>query len=224
MKQPGTKKIVHRRNSFKKKADQSFEAKVTEQLPVQKKKQKETQTSWGNVSSWYEEVVENVDSYQAQVIAPNLLRIVGDLRSKKILDLACGEGYFTRLFTEGGGDCIGVDISKELVTIAEKKDKKSKYIVSPSHELSQIPNVSVDIAVCVLALQNIEKIKETIAAVKNTLKKSGAFIFVLNHPSFRNPKQADWHFDNTRKAQGRVTYEYMTQSKIKIALSWRIRQ
>ena len=214
MKQPGTNKIVHRKNSFNKKPPTINK----EQFPAQKK-EKETQTSWGKVSSWYEQVVEDEDSYQAQVIAPNLVRLVGDIKSKNILDLACGEGYFTRLLASSGGECTGVDISKELIALAEKKDKKSKYIVTASHDLSQVPKTSIDTVICILALQNIEKIKETILAVSETLKKSGTFVFVLNHPSFRNPKQSDWHFDTSRKAQGRVTYEYMTQSKIKIDMT-----
>ncbi len=220
MKSPGTKKIVHRRKAIKKNIELSQATLAEKNNKISSdKKEKLTQTSWGNVSSWYEGIVENEDSYQAKVIAPNLVRILGELKSKNVLDLACGEGYFTRLLSSKGAECTGADISKELISLAKEKDKKSKYIVSPSDELGELAPNSFDFVVCVLALQNIEKIRETLIAIQRVLKKDGQFVFVLNHPSFRNPKQADWHYDNDRKGQGRVVYEYMTQSKIKIDMT-----
>jgi predicted RNA methylase len=39
--------------------------------------------------------------------------LLGDLRGKNVIDLACGEGFFTRSITwAGAARVVGVDISK----------------------------------------------------------------------------------------------------------------
>ncbi len=36
-------------------------------------------TSWGDVASWYEGIVNDPDSYQQHVIKPGLLNLLGDI-------------------------------------------------------------------------------------------------------------------------------------------------
>lgn len=48
---------------------------------------------------------------QAQLPYYNLLSALGDIRGKTILDLACGDGYSSRLLAKKGAHVTGVDIS-----------------------------------------------------------------------------------------------------------------
>ena len=48
-------------------------------------------TDWDNVASWYDKHLEGSDTYQAQVIAPNLLRMLDIKKGEAVLDLACGQ-------------------------------------------------------------------------------------------------------------------------------------
>ena len=43
---------------------------------------------------------------------PNLLRLIGDVKAKKVLDLACGQGVFSRILKNEKADVTGVDIAK----------------------------------------------------------------------------------------------------------------
>ncbi len=72
-------------------------------------------TSWGGVAEWYDGMVNDSDSYQKNVLMPNLIRIVDPKAGMTILDLACGQGYFARAFAQNGAKVIGYDISKELI-------------------------------------------------------------------------------------------------------------
>ena len=45
-------------------------------------KNKNQNTDWGNVADWYHNNVKDDDSYQKQVIRPNILRLLGDLSGK----------------------------------------------------------------------------------------------------------------------------------------------
>ncbi len=185
---------------------------------ISKKNSKET--SWGEVGEWYDKLVESDDSYQAKVIRPNLLRIVGDVKNAAVLDLACGQGYFTRMLAEAGAKPIGVDISKELIMYAVKKsaERKIEYKASPAHKLSFLKDSSIDVAICVLAFQNIENLADVMKEVSRVLSKEGRMIIVLNHPAFRIPQASDWGFDEKRSIQYRREDSYISEKTISIEM------
>jgi ubiquinone/menaquinone biosynthesis C-methylase UbiE len=225
MKTPGTPKKIHRKNSSEKvqehfKNNSVAQKSGTQKNPSDKKAQtKKSLTSWGGVSEWYGDVVADSDSYQVRVIEPNLTRLLGDVTKTKILDLACGEGFFARSLRARGADVIGCDVAPELVELAKQKDKTGVYVVAESHSLSKYADKTFDTIICILALQNIEKLKETCHEASRLLKFGGRFVFVLNHPSFRNPKHSDWYYSDELKIQGRVSYEYMSEKKTKIDMT-----
>ena len=186
--------------------------------------EKKIDSSWGKVATWYDNHLEkDTDSYHAKVVHPHLLRMLGVVKGKRILDLACGQGIFSRMLAEKGAFIIGADIGKELIAIAEKNNKehafKAHYFVTPSHDLYMVKNGTIDILVCVLAIQNIEKLQETIQEVKRVLTPSGVCYFVLNHPAFRNPTHTHWGYDEHEDKQYRRVEEYMSESKIKIDMT-----
>src|SRR3989338_8158475 len=91
---------------------------VKKAKPAQGKK---SDTSWGHVANWYHEhVSESDDTYHEKVIKPNVLRILGDVNGKRILDIACGQGFFSRALNAAGAHVTGADIAPELITIAKK--------------------------------------------------------------------------------------------------------
>ena len=189
-----------------------------------RKKPATKDTSWGGVADWYDKHLEKSgDTYHDKVVHPNLLRILGDIKGKQVLDLACGQGIFSRLLADKGANVIGVDLGKELIELAEKKNKEYKFKVhyfhSASDDLYMVKDGTKDIVVCVLALQNIEKLQATFAEVSRVLKKGGRFFAVLNHPAFRNPKHTHWGYDDREKKQYRRVEEYLSESKIKIDMT-----
>jgi ubiquinone/menaquinone biosynthesis C-methylase UbiE len=181
-------------------------------------------TSWGDVASWYDTHLEKGDdTYHMKVVYPNLLRTLGNMKEKHVLDLACGQGQFSRLLRDKGAFVIGVDISKELITIAEKNNKDTKwkghFFATPSHDLYMLKNKTQDMVVCVLAIQNIEKLTKTLREIARVLKDDGKVYLVLNHPSFRNPKHTHWGYDEHEDKQYRRVEEYMSESKTKIDMT-----
>ncbi len=195
--------------------------------PMSKSKHKPVvDTSWGTVASWYDSHLEKSDdTYHAKVIFPNLLRLLDDVKGKKILDLACGQGVFTRELHSKGALVTGTDIAKELLTIAEEKGKASKvipkitYIRTSADDLYMLKDNTFDIVICILALQNIENMQKTVKEASRVLTTGGRFIFVLNHPSFRNPRQSAWGYDEHTSMQYRRVDEYMSESHVKIDMT-----
>lgn len=169
-------------------------------------------TSWGNVANWYNDLIgKDQDSYQKKLILPNLIRLVEAKKEEVIVDLACGQGYFSQEFAKLGARVIGVDISPELINIA-RQDKSVEYRVASADKLDFLQNSSVDKTVIILSLQNIENVSDVIREVSRVLKPKGKLYLVLNHPTFRIPKASSWGWDDT-KIQYRRLDAYLSESK-----------
>jgi len=189
--------------------------------PKQAKAAPSKSTSWGVVADWYDSLVEEKrGTYQADLILPNLLRLVVPADKDRILDIACGQGFFSRAFAQKGAVVVGADISPELIRIArEHPEKNASFNVAPADKLEFAANASFDKAVIVLALQNIENLDGTLAEAARSLKKGGKLFIVLNHPAFRVLKGSSWEWDEKSARQYRRIDAYMTESRHEIDMN-----
>ena len=175
-------------------------------------------TSWNKVSSWYDDLLKDDDSYQAKVIVPNLLRVLNLKKGENVYDLACGQGYFANIFAHEGANVVASDLSKNLIETAKKNSKeKINFYITPAHRAQFLKDDSIDTIVIVLAIQNIENVGEVFAECNRILKKGGRIVLVLNHPSFRVPQGSDWYFENG--VQSRLVSQYLSPSKIFIDMT-----
>ena len=63
--------------------------------------------------------------YREHVERHSLFQLVGDVRGKAILDVACGEGFYTRLLKKAGAsEVTGVDISGAMIRLAEDEERR----------------------------------------------------------------------------------------------------
>lgn len=191
---------------------------------------KKKDTSWGGVAKWYDSLLNMDGTYQKEVILPNLLRLMDVKAGDKILDIACGQGFFSRALAEKGGEVTGIDISSELIEIAKKvklpKEKTApeagsvKYFVAPADKLNKdVADKSIDKAIIILAIQNIENLNGVLAEASRAIKVGGKLFIVLNHPAFRNPKHTAWGFDEKNMVQYRRVEEYLSESKTDIDMT-----
>jgi ubiquinone/menaquinone biosynthesis C-methylase UbiE len=171
-------------------------------------------TSWGKVAAWYGEYLGSEDTFQKQVILPNLTRVLGLRQGERVLDLACGEGFFAREFAKEGASVVGVDISPELIDLAKQQGGGVAYLVAQAAKLAFAKNAEFDTAVCVLALQNMEDLGAVCNEALRVLKPGGRFVIVLNHPAFRVLKRSSWGWDGEAGVQYRRIDGYLTAAKI----------
>ena len=192
-------------------------------------------TSWGKVANWYDKLLEKEDdTYQKSLILPNLLRLLEIKNGETIVDLACGQGFFSRAFGNQGAKLIGVDVSRELIGIAKKYSSRNnnsamkqfnnrispeiEYHVAPADNLNFFKNKTFDKITLILALQNIENVHGVLKECSRVIKQDGKLFIVLNHPSFRIPKSSSWEWDEGQKIQYRRIDSYLTESKAKIQM------
>ncbi|HEY6020585.1 MAG TPA: class I SAM-dependent methyltransferase [Candidatus Paceibacterota bacterium] len=166
------------------------------------------------MADWYNEYLETTpDSYQRQVILPNLLRILDAKKSMHLLDLACGQGFFSGEFAKAGATVIGADIAEDLIAKAKTLSPDIEYHVAPANKLAFAKADTFDAATIVLAIQNIEDMAGTFAEVARVLKPGGRLLLVMMHPAFRNPQKSAWGWDNEAQVQYRRVDAYLSLAR-----------
>lgn len=90
-----------------------------------------------------------------------------------LVDLGCGEGYYTSKMALYASKCIGVDLSKDALKIASREDKKSQYVVASIFHLP-IEENSVDCITNIFAPTPLDE-------CKRILVNGGIYIKVAPH-------------------------------------------
>ena len=56
-----------------------------------------------------------------------LLNLMGNIEGKSVLDVACGEGFYTRMLREQGANQVtGIDISQGMIDLARQQEKDNQ--------------------------------------------------------------------------------------------------
>jgi len=151
-----------------------------------------TKSTYDAIASWYDNIVRT-DSLINDVVTSPLLNLIGDVQGQKACDLACGQGRIARELKQRGAEVIGVDLSADLIEIAQREELSNaiKYIVDDAQTLSSIEDECFDLVVCNLALMDIPDLNKTLKNVWRILRAEGNFVFSITHPCFEAP-HAQW--------------------------------
>ena len=118
-----------------------------------------------------------------------LLRLVGDVAGKAVIDLACGEGHYTRaLKQEGAARIVGVDLSRAMLGLAEAEEAQRplgvEYRVGDVRTL-EVPG-EFDLAFAAYLLNyahTVEELTQMCRAVARALRPGGRFVTVNSNPA-----------------------------------------
>lgn len=122
------------------------------------------------------------------VTAPNLLRVLGDIEGKDVLELGCGNGYWLRLLARAGAKTTGIDLAENQITAAKSWDDPiTNEIDYRVGDVSQALDLQgkFDIAFFEHVLLEIPDKNELYNAVQNaanTLKEGGTLVISDIHP------------------------------------------
>ena len=174
--------------------------------------------SWGSVASWYDKHLNEADTYHEKVILPNISRLIDAESGDHILDIACGQGFFTRALAKTGAMVEGVDVAEELIAIAKAQSPLIPYHVASAKNLGIFKDKTFNKALVSLSIQNIEHIEDMLKEASRILKSGGALHIVMNHPTFRIPKQSSWSYDDKSHVQYRRVDQYLSNSNTAIEM------
>lgn len=117
-----------------------------------------------------------------------LVRTLGDVRGARVLDLACGDGFYTRLLKEAGAaSATGVDLSSEMIRLAEEDERRRplgcSYVQADAADFR--PAETVDLVVAAYLLNYASTRAELVGlcrACRDSLRPGGRLVGVNDNP------------------------------------------
>ena len=122
-----------------------------------------------------------------------LLELAGDLRGMAVLDVACGEGFYTRILRQRGAARVtGVDLSQGMIDLARSQEAQHPlgidYKVSDARELPGTGEFDLTFAAYLL---NYARTRAELQAMCDGLARSlqpgGRFVTVNCNPALHFP-------------------------------------
>ena len=124
--------------------------------------------------------------FRLHIEAYTYFDMLGDLAEKSLLDLACGEGFYTRKFRQKGAvRVMGVDISEKMIELARQQEAKAplgiEYSVCDVLDLSEIGSFDLVVASFLLNYaQTKDQLLRMCQSIYVNLKQGGRFVSINN--------------------------------------------
>lgn len=122
------------------------------------------------------------------VEAHSFFQMLGDVSGLAVLDLACGEGFYTRLLKQGGAATVtGVDISAEMIALAQASETSSplgiKYFCNDVAALPELGRFDVVTGAYLLHYApDREALEAMCARIASQLKPGGRLVCINENP------------------------------------------
>ena len=174
-------------------------------------------TDYNQISIEYQ--LSKLQPWRKHVEAYTFFTLLGDVSNRSVLDLACGDGFYTRqLKLRGAAKVVGVDVSEKMIELAEKAEEKNPlgidYIVQDVIGLRL--GQTFDLISAAYLLNYAKTFEELIAFAKSIsrhLKPGGRFITINSNPDFRAPAEVLRKYGFTRHNESwsegsQITYRF----------------
>ncbi len=113
-------------------------------------------------------------------------RLIGSVEGKRVLDLGCGVGSNAVRMALGGAKVIGVDASQAMLDQAERLAAAAEAKVELRHgdlaELAWLRAGSIDLALCVGVLAEVEDLDRALRQIHRVLRTDGPLVLTHAHP------------------------------------------
>ncbi|HYO71472.1 MAG TPA: class I SAM-dependent methyltransferase [Archangium sp.] len=137
--------------------------------------------------------------FRVEIERYSLFERMGDLRGKRILDLACGEGIYSREMKRRGAATVhGVDLSTAMIELALQAEQREPlgctYQVCDVAQLGKLGDFDLVVGCYLL---NYARTREQLLAFCRAIRRNlapGARFVSIND----NPRNAVEHFDTYR--------------------------
>lgn len=112
------------------------------------------------------------------------INTLSEFNFSRVLELGCGSGKNTEWLIQHAEKVVGLDFSKKMLSIAEKKviSPKVSFIKTDLNLNWEVPENFVDLATCSLTLEHIENLNHIFEQAFLKLKKGGLFFICELHP------------------------------------------
>jgi toxoflavin synthase len=139
-------------------------------------------------------IAEQYQQARAQTARPHFetysaLQLIGDVKGKRVLDVACGEGHFTRMVANAGAAAVvGVDISERMIDLAREREARHplgiEYRVEDAKTMVGQADFDLVVGVWLLVYaQTRVELGQMCRGVASRLSSGGRFVAVVGNPA-----------------------------------------
>jgi 2-polyprenyl-3-methyl-5-hydroxy-6-metoxy-1,4-benzoquinol methylase len=127
------------------------------------------------------------DFARRHLLNPVLLRMLRDVRGKRVLDAGCGHGYLSRMLAGRGAQLTGVEPAQPLFDYAVEREAEAplgiRYVQA---DLCRLPDLGgpFDAVVANMVFLDIPDWAEAMKACADALAPGGLLVFSITHPCF----------------------------------------
>lgn len=158
--------------------------------------------------------LSRTDSTKTYVQYPSALRLLGDIRGRSVLDIGCGDGFFTRMMARRGAMVTGYDISGNQIGRAVEEERRDplgiQYHVSTPVDFKS--DTRFDKAVSVVVLPYAPDrgyLARFFHSASSHLKDRSDFISIITNPGFRRFGEAVYNRRFTRMGDGKIRVDFL---------------
>lgn len=166
--------------------------------------------AYDTLADWYATWVER-ESWAHPTLLRHLFTLTGSVSGSRILDVGCGEGWFSRIVAQAGATVVGIDVSEAMLQQARARtdgELAITYLQDDAQILTTVGESEFDGAISMLALMDIPDLVATLRAIRHALVPDGWLVMGITHPCFDGP-HASWSNDD--REDERVITTYLTE-------------
>jgi 2-polyprenyl-3-methyl-5-hydroxy-6-metoxy-1,4-benzoquinol methylase len=139
------------------------------------------------------EMAEDGDFSKRHLVNPVVLRMLGEVRGRRVLDAGCGNGYLSRMLAGRGARVTGVEPASALFEFAVHAERAEplgiRYLQADLCQLGAphqavVPGGPFDAVVASMVLPAVPDWTGALRACVRQLRPGGRLVFSVNHPCF----------------------------------------
>ena len=161
---------------------------------------------------WISRCEEQRDEAREGLLDDWMLTLVGDVASKRVIDLGCGEGRFGRMLAARGAEVLGVDLQPAFIDYANaRKGPSEKYLLGDMEELAGVPDAAFDIAVSYISLVDVPDMQSALNQSARVLKPGGRMLVANLSPMATAAFKGPWLRDEKGRKLHYMLDDYTTE-------------
>jgi 2-polyprenyl-3-methyl-5-hydroxy-6-metoxy-1,4-benzoquinol methylase len=151
----------------------------------------QTHAIWEEIAGFWDRHIGEGNDFQKTLIMPATDRLLDARPGQTILDVACGNGNYSRTLGRRGVKVVACDFCDTFLARARQRttpeDGDIEYRKIDATSMAQLLTLGenrFDAAVCSMAMMDMIVIDPLLDSLAELIKPGGRFVFSLPHPCF----------------------------------------
>lgn len=163
------------------------------ETPPHERLSEQVRDAWERNADFWDGYMGEGRAFQNLLLGPATERLLRLQPGELVLDIACGNGAFSRHLAALGARVVAFDFCETFLERAQKRTTEHadsiEYLHLDATDQSQLLTLGrerFDAAVCTMGLMDMTTISPLMSALSQLLKVGGRFVFSVLHPCFNS--------------------------------------